>query len=184
MEQFFSIIVLCFSANIDTLILSATTAAANKKFTIQHILCIAVISTFGTWASLIVGSLFSGLLPTWLPDKIGAALLVLIGIWMLMDSILHTNQPQQTTEISFQSSIFLAIALTINNAGIGFAAGVAGLSIVIATTVTFIITILCFILGNFLGKHIAQKLLGKYSSILSALVLIGIGCYELIVSFL
>ena len=184
MEQFFSIIILCFSANIDTLILSATTAAANKKFTIQHILCIAIISTFGTWVSLMVGNLFSDLLPTWLPDKIGAALLILIGVWMLVDSILHTNQPQRTREMSLQSSIFLAIALTVNNAGIGFAAGVAGLSTALATAVTFIITILCFILGNLLGKHISQKLLGKYSSILSALVLTGIGCYELIISFI
>ena len=67
---------------------------------------------------------------------------------------------------------------------IGFAAGVAGLSTALATAVTFIITILCFILGNLLGKHISQKLLGKYSSILSALVLTGIGCYELIISFI
>jgi len=66
----------------------------------------------------------------------------------------------------------------VNNAGVGVAAGAAGLSVPAATGVNFLLTLLCLPFGRWLGAGVAGRLLGRLALPLSGLLLVALGTWE------
>lgn len=159
----------------------STSFGANQiRIPLRYNVLTAAISTFGTWLFLMLGAGLTSYFPHWLPGAMGSILLLLIGIFVLADFLFCPGQTNSNRELTIKSVSIMAAALTINNAGIGFAAGMAGFNILLTATMTFVMTILCILLGNTLGKTVLQKLFGKYSGLICSLLLIALGIYELL----
>ncbi|WP_242846022.1 manganese efflux pump [Clostridium novyi] len=81
--------------------------------------------------------------------------------------------------IDLKESLALALALTINNFGLGLGASIAGLNIVLTVLFTFLSSVLTIKLGEVTGKKYLSKVFGKYASLISSIIIIIIGLYEL-----
>ena len=72
----------------------------------------------------------------------------------------------------------LGAALAVNNAGIGLAAGITGLSPVLAAVCNFILTLLALRLGQVLGRRLT-----RWSALalpLSGALLVALGLWQLV----
>ena len=56
----------------------------------------------------------------------------------------------------------------------------SGLSVTITTIFTFLFSILILVIGLKLGNSVLSKIFGKYSPVLSAIIIILMGVFQLI----
>ena len=99
------------------------------------------------------------------------------------DDILINNKTADTDgsgNIEAKEAISLALALSINNFALGLGASMSGISIPLTTIFTFIFSILILILGLKIGNSFLSKIFGKYSSLISAIIIISMGIFQLL----
>jgi len=185
MQQFLSAFILSISSNLDTFTVSVSYGMHKIKLPLSSNLLIAIITSIGTFLSMLFGSFLENILPNSISNFIGGISLVLIGTWLLISSIRNKETPNfinadsnNSRVIELKETIPLAFALTINNLGVGISASITGINIFYSTLFTFIVTSLSIILGSLLGNSFLGKLLGKYASLASSLLLIILGIYE------
>lgn len=196
-----SVFLFAISANIDNFTVGI--AYGIKKIQIAFIsnLLIAFISAVGTFLSMRIGRTLSEFMSVSFANRIGSLVLILIGIWAVMDCFVnqlkkhekrrvsHSNckrlldEPElldkdDSKTLDVKESAALAFALTINNLGLGVGASITGLSIYITVLFTFVISIFSLVLGSVLGKTYLSKLLGKYAPLISGIVIVVLGIYE------
>jgi len=121
---------------------------------------------------------------------VGAIILMGMGVWFIIAGIReligHGSTPAMLSHpeaadtdhsgsIELKESIALALALTLNNLGVGIAAGVAGLNIWVTTIFTFLFTFFSMKLGSAFGQSYLAVWLGKYASLISGCVIFLIG---------
>ena len=98
------------------------------------------------------------------------------------DEILTKNKTADidgSGNIEIKESISLALALSINNFALGIAASMSGISISLTTVFTFIFSVLILILGLKIGNSFLSKLFGKYSNLISSIIIILMGVFQL-----
>jgi putative sporulation protein YtaF len=192
-----SALLLSISSNLDTFAAAISYGTKRIKVNFKGVMLITIISTLGTFLSMYFGKFLSSFLPINVSNILGSLLLVVIGIFFLIDyfKLIKLQKSKQnkllnnpenfdknfSNTIDVKESITLAFALTINNLGVGVAASIADVSILISTILTFIITILSFYLGYYIGYNKISKLLGKYAPLASSLILIFLGLYEIFI---
>lgn len=181
--KFLTAILFGVSANLDNLVIGTSYEISNKRITLFDNFLIAIIGTIGTFLSMSIGTFLSKLLPNEMANLLGAFVLILMGVYFTFQSILNKNNDTKSLNnsyknISFKATIVLAIGLTLNNLGVGVASSVTGLSIPLVCIFNFIFSIGTIILGQSLGDHVVGKLLGKYSGIISGIILIILGTIE------
>lgn len=170
------------ACNVDTLILSMGYAVKGVRLTPGAALVIAAVTTVVTWLSLALGDFASGLLPEGLADMLGGLVLVGIGLWFLLDFLRRLGQaggeeaPAQAPGV--WGCVSLAAALAVNNAGVGVAAGVSGISPFWASVGNFAVTLVFLPLGGWLGAGVLGRFLGKYALPLSGILLVVLGAWE------
>ena len=76
-----------------------------------------------------------------------------------------------------RSWVALSAALAVNNAGVGVAAGVTGLSPLLASGCNFFVTLFCLWLGRRLGKALAGW--GRWALPASGWMLVALGLWQL-----
>ena len=99
------------------------------------------------------------------------------------DDILTNNKTDDTDgsdNIEVKEAISLALALSLNNFALGLGASMSGISIPLTTIFTFIFSILILILGLKIGNSFLSKIFGKYSDLLSAIIIIAMGLFQLL----
>ncbi len=99
------------------------------------------------------------------------------------DEILNNDKTldmDHSGNIDVKEALTLAIALSINNLALGIGGSIAGLSILITTIFTFIFSILTLLLGLKIGSSCLCNFFGKYSSYISAFIIIIMGITELL----
>ena len=74
--------------------------------------------------------------------------------------------------------VSLAAALAVNNAGVGVAAGVSGISPLWASVCNFVVTIVFLLLGRWLGRGVLGRFLGRFALPLSGALLVALGVCE------
>jgi putative Mn2+ efflux pump MntP len=128
----------------------------------------------------------TAILPPAVTNLAGGVILIAIGLYYL---IKYFFSRQTVTElekveeilprkIGIKEAFILAIALTINNLGMGIGVGLGGGSFAAILAFTFIFSILFIILGNFIGESVISKILGKYAEIASGIIMILIGVFQ------
>lgn len=198
--NFLSALMLSISSNLDTLTVSISFGINKIKINPSNRITIAVISTLGTLISMLLGTFINEIIPNYITNLLGGILLSLMGIWFILnyykeknslsnhadhtyEEILHEPSKadfDKSGDISLKECITLSLALTINNIGVGIIASITGVSILLTCTLTFIITLISLFLGNHIGKSYLSAFFGKYTSIISGILLIILGVYEAI----
>ncbi len=82
--------------------------------------------------------------------------------------------------IEAKEAMVLALALTLNNLSNGFAAGLMGLSIPLMVGSSFVISIILFYAGIWMGLLFIARWLGKWSELAAGILLLFLGIYEML----
>ena len=203
--HFLSVLLFVVSANVDNLIVCIAYGTKKIKIGFCCNLLIAFITAVGTYISMVIGLTVVKVLPEYLANAAGSIILILIGLWITKDffwkpkkisheqtemNLTNCNQILQEPEkadsdhsgtIDLKESFFLALALTINNFGLGIGASLTGLSILTTVACTFVFSLISIPIGCHIGKKCLSTFGEKYVQLVSGLVIILMGVYELLV---
>lgn len=172
------------ACNLDTVLLAVGYAARGVRVSFRHSLVIAGVTTLVTWLSLVLGGAAGWALPDGLTEMLGALALIGIGFWVLLDCLRRLGEAPEDqpppAAVSAWGWVSLAAALAVNNAGIGAAAGVTGVSPAWAALGNFFVTLGALALGRRLGLGVPGRLLGRFAPSLSGVLLILLGLWQLL----
>ncbi|WP_228731254.1 sporulation membrane protein YtaF [Clostridium zeae] len=200
-----AIILFVFTSSIDNFTVALAYGVKNIKISFFSNLVISIVSSLGTFISMSLGLALANLLAPQTANIIGSTILLLIGLWFLYDyyrsikNIQSINQSDSSNNrscmnlldnpevadfdhsgtIDLKESFSLSVALAINNVGLGIGGSIAGLDIIRTTLFTFIFSIIVIPIGMFLGNKFLAKKLGSAAPLISALILISLGLFEL-----
>ena len=192
LTQIISVLLFCLSANLDTLVIAVSYGMRHIKIPLWSNAVISLITTLGTLAAMLFGRLLSGVFPPALTGRLGGAVLIILGLWFLLDEckkiweahFLRIEERETPPDLAsdgalaVKAAVPLAAALTVNNLGMGIAASIAEISIVLTSIATFASTVLFLLLGSWLGRRKIFRRLGRTASLCSALLLTALGIYE------
>lgn len=163
------------ACNLDTVLAAVGHGAEGSGTGFRETLTVASVTTLVTFLSLTLGALGAALLPQGLADRLGGLALAALGLWYILDALRgKTGEPGGDS----RGILALSAALAVNNAGVGVAAGVTGLSPLLASGCNFLVTLLALSLGRLLGRK-----LSRWSSLalpVSGLLLVGLGLWQLL----
>lgn len=199
-------ILFAFTANIDNLTVGIAYGIKKIKIDIYSNLIIALITGIGTIVSMSLGLVISKFIGTFASNIIGSIILIAIGLYFIWDSRPKNNiNPNSTSDdknftgyfqlldspekadidksghIDKKEAITLALALSLNNLGLGIGASISGLNIVVIALFTFIFSIITITIGYILGNSYLSKIFGKYATLISGIIIIVLGLYEIFV---
>lgn len=198
-----SALLFSISSNLDNIVVGMAYGIKKIKIPWFPNIIIAFITSLGTFLSMIVGSYISDFLPSSISNSIGATIIILLGVYFLIQSILNIIKQKKSKEIalkdindmveyaeksdldksgdiSIKESIFVALGLTINNLGNGIAASITGVSIHFTVLFTFILSIVLISSGEAIGHHVIGRFCGKYAPLISGILLIILGLIEIL----
>ncbi|MCL2774975.1 MAG: manganese efflux pump [Oscillospiraceae bacterium] len=188
MINIFLSVICAVTANLDTLGVSVAYGIKKIKINMFCNIVIAVVSTVGTFISMLFGIFISKTIAVQFINYIGSAILILIGLYFIYEffkknhseyeEIIETPTKADTNNsgtLELSEIFTLALALTVNNLGVGISASIAGLNIWATTILTFIVTMLFIKIGTFIGNSKIFNFIGKYSSLISGIIIALIG---------
>lgn len=192
------------SASIDNFTVGIAYGMKKIRIGLLSNVLIAVISGIGTFLSMTVGLLLSNFLSPNMSNIIGSAILILLGLWFIAEYMIKTikkhNEPDTKNShmnyielldepenadldksgyIDVKESVTLALALTINNLGLGIGASISGMNIWLTSLFTFLISIPTILLGCKIGSSFLSKFFGKYAPLVSGLIIVILGVCQL-----
>ncbi|EDS78610.1 putative sporulation protein YtaF [Clostridium botulinum C str. Eklund] len=200
-----AIILFALSANLDSFTVGLSYGIKKINITPLINVLIGAITSLGTFIAMSIGLAISKFLSIKAANIIGSIMLIGIGIWLTVDFFRKTrsdkalkpaceignltasqilDNPEQADvdnsgSIDTKESLALALALTINNFGLGLGASIAGLNIFLTVLFTFLSSIITIKLGEVAGKKYLSKVCGKFAPLISSIIIIIIGLYEL-----
>ncbi|MCD2348842.1 sporulation membrane protein YtaF [Clostridium guangxiense] len=202
--QIFSAILFVLSASTDNFVVGLCYGIKKIKINLPINLLIALISSIGTILSMELGNIIATFVPNNFTNILGGSILILIGLWAMLSEFNENKKSSKAVEknslsniedilsnpenadkdtsgsIDLKESFSLSIALALNNMGLGIGASIAGLNIILTTILTFFISIITISLGLTVGnKYLSQKL-GKYAAVISGIIIILLGIYEML----
>ncbi|MDQ0199228.1 manganese efflux pump MntP [Neobacillus ginsengisoli] len=109
-----------------------------------------------------------------------------VGLFILYTAYLHPRISKETSQIKlqkpgFKQAILLGFGLSFSNIATGFSSTISN-SLSLWTTVISISAWGYFLIffGNIIGIGVVSRFLGKYSSMVSGFLLIGVGVHQII----
>lgn len=198
-----SFLLFATSVNLDNLLVGIAYGVKGIRIHFFSNLLIAVITTVGTVVSMLVGAVLIQFLSTGLSTLLGSMILIALGVWMMKDFFWKGKVKREEDNVKASANdilrdpekadadcsgciegreaILLALALSLNNFGLGLGASIAGLNIVVTAVSSFVFSLLSLGLGVKLGRRYLSKFAGKYAALFSGLLIILLGIYELLV---
>lgn len=202
--DFISVFLFAVSTSTDNFIIGLSYGILKIKINIMSNLNIAFISCIGTFISMLIGKTFVNYIPSIYSNYLGSVLLILLGLYMLIGSLKKKSlascdkgkknnyyenfiehpeiiDSNNSKNIEFKESILLGIILCINNFGLGIGASITGLNIYLTSFCSMIFSIVFIKLGFYIGNKSLPKNLSNCCEIVSSLIIIILGIYELII---
>lgn len=166
-----STVVLGIGANTENLPVGLAYGLRGMRIGLGRNLLIAGVTTVATVLPLDVGQRLRGFLPAEVPNVVAGLLLIGLGIsnfWIERRRSerqwdMHEGRPARETSISFRETLALAFGLSINNIGLGFAGGIAGLGQLQVALSVAGFSILLLWLGEWLSRTMALPLTSRFS---------------------
>ena len=203
MAVFLSALLYSLSSNLDNLVIGIAYGVKKIKIGITPNLIIATVTSIGTLISMSVGKFISGFLPTSLTNMLGAVIIMLLGLYFLIQSILklipksysnslalknvdeimdyaEKSDSDNSGTLNIKEAFVVSLGLMLNNLGTGLAASITGVNVSITVICTFILSIALLMLGKSIGHNILGSICGKYAPLISGVLLIILGIFELI----
>ena len=82
--------------------------------------------------------------------------------------------------LNIKEAFVVSLGLMLNNLGTGLAASITGVNVSITVICTFILSIALLMLGKSIGHNVLGSICGKYAPLISGVLLIILGIFELI----
>ena len=189
------------SFNLDNIVIGIAYGIKKIKIGIPANLSIAVVTASGTFLSMAAGRYIADFLPAALANALGAIVMELFGLYFIVQSVLALKKNRKSKElalkdvpgmleyaeksdlnhngsISIKEAALVGLGLMVNNLGIGIAASITHISVLITTAATLLISFLTLSFGNYLGRRALGDLMGKYASLISGFILVLLGIFE------
>jgi len=191
-----SVILFSISANIDAFFLGAAYGTKGCRYHIVDNITISFLTSIGTFLSMFLGEWLVSILPITTANTFGCLIIIFLGIWMMMDYFFKKNVPDELTQkeekalsctsaklhsMPIASLIALSLALTLNNLGLGFGAGITGLNPYLTSAFTFFFSLFFLTTGMAVGKKFLSDIFGNYAVLISGLLILILGIYELFI---
>lgn len=203
MAVFLSALLYSLSSNLDNLVIGIAYGVKKIKIGLISNLIIATVTSIGTLISMSVGKFISGFLPTSLTNMLGAVIIMLLGLYFLIQSILklipksysnslalknvdeimdyaEKSDSDNSGTLNIKEAFVVSLGLMLNNLGTGLAASITGVNVSITVICTFILSIALLMLGKSIGHNVLGSICGKYAPLISGILLIILGIFELI----
>lgn len=207
--QWLTILLIGVAANVDNLGISVSYGLKTTRIPVASNLFIAVISMICAYISITAGEIISNFISLKTANLIGGLLIIFLGgkcIWesffqaastepeveaekerVLVDSnfsrvISHPQLADLNDDkvITWKESILLGLALAMNCLAIGIGAGFTGTSPFLTTLSIGAFSFISIAIGERIGSKINNNNIAKYSNILSGILLIMIGAFEIL----
>ncbi|KJZ89269.1 hypothetical protein ClosIBUN22A_CONTIG28g00460 [Clostridium sp. IBUN22A] len=134
---------------------------------------------------------------------LGAVIIMLLGLYFLRQSILklipksysnslalknvdeimdyaEKSDSDNSGTLNIKEAFVVSLGLMLNNLGTGLAASITGVNVSITVICTFILSIALLMLGKSIGHNVLGSICGKYAPLISGVLLIILGIFELI----
>lgn len=203
MAVFLSALLYSLSSNLDNLVIGIAYGVKKIKIGLISNLIIATVTSIGTLISMSVGKFISVFLPTSLTNMLGAVIIMLLGLYFLIQSILklipksysnslalknvdeimdyaEKSDSDNSGTLNIKEAFVVSLGLMLNNLGTGLAASITGVNVSITVICTFILSIALLMLGKSIGHNVLGSICGKYAPLISGVLLIILGIFELI----
>lgn len=183
-----TILVVSMAANFDNIGIGFAYGVRKVKVPFLSNLIIAIISMAATFLSVTAGGYLVHFIKPGLANFLGSLLLCIIGAWTLLSYRIshHSSAPEQVewdkdknNVISWNEAFYLGIALSLNCIASGIGLGANRISALYTAVCVGVISLLTISLGESFGNRFSKSFIGKYSTVISGLMLILIGAFEM-----
>lgn len=190
LSELVAAVVLGFGANTENLPIGLAYGLQGREIGLFRNLVIAALTTVATVLPQIAGQNLQGYLPPKLPDIVAGLLLIglgLVNIWI------ERRRPQGAVRLplrkealakrpDFVETMTLAGAMSINNVGLGFAGGLAGLADGPVAISVAGFSVLLLWLGEWLSRAVALPLATRigWLQLDGNLLIVAVGIYMLV----
>jgi len=204
---FLSIFLLCLAPNLDNMAIGLAYGARKINVPFKSNFAIALFSGFATLISSFFGNLLTNYIPNYLGNVIGGSIVSAMGVFTIVSYLLNKRKSKIAREsshlyldnlkavmddpgiadtdysgdISLKESILLGIALAVNCLGTGFGAGMTGVNVFVLTGAVIIFSLMTISFGALVGKRYAAVFLGDKATIISGLLLLAVGVYQILI---
>ena len=192
-----SSLLFAISANIDSFIVGI------KKSNIDLLksTVISLVTLTGTVIAILMGTQISQFLPASSTQAIGCALLIGLGLYYIIKSFFsyirekikkaevksnecgsgtQNNVPAKASLLTMKEGLFLGLALSINNFGMGIGASITGLKLLPTAVMSLVVSVIFLYAGNLIGKTKVPHISDQSADFISGLILAALGIYELL----
>lgn len=195
-----------FSSTLDCFAVGLSYGIKKINIKFSSNLLVALISGIGTALSMCLGKAFILIISPSKANILGCLLLIIFGCYMLKtplkkiickkkqkkscdyldnyESLLNNPEvidADESSNIELNEAVYLGIILSINNFALGIGAGIARLSPVFAGILSVVFSIIFLKAGCFAGSKIRTEKLSMYSDLISGIIIILLGVYELFI---
>ena len=196
--QLLSVFLFSLSANIDSFTVGLTYGMKDIKVDYKSNILIAIITSMGTFVAMGIGLFTKQFIPVSMLSVIGCLILIALGLSMIFNALKNKKQvceeelkyteiliePQKADidksgYIDMKEAMILGFALSLNNFGLGVGASATGINIYLTTVFTFILSIVCIVFGVEFGKRYVSQTLREYADLISGVIILFLGLYEL-----
>ena len=196
-----SSLLFALSANIDSFIVGMSYGIKKSDISLLKSTIISLVTLIGTIAAILMGTQISQFLPASSTVGIGCALLIGLGLYYILKALFAflrnkirkrevkaneqaaplKQEAEDTALLTLREGLFLGLALSINNFGMGIGASITGLKLVPTAVISLIVSVIFLYAGNFIGKTKMPQISDQMADVISGLILVGLGIYELLV---
>lgn len=195
-----SSLLFALSANIDSFIVGMSYGIKKSNISLIRSTVISLVTLAGTIISILMGTQISHCLPSSCTQLIGCILLIGLGLFYIFKPFLSyilgkfkkrelkatetatdplKREPSKAALLTMREGLFLGLALSINNFGMGIGASITGLKLVPTAVLSLIVSVIFLYGGNVIGKTKMPHISDRTADVISGLILVGLGIYEI-----
>lgn len=185
-----TILLFGISANLDSLLIAISYGIKKVNITFKSKVVVALISLLGAFLSKLVANSLVSILPAGITNSIGSIMLVILGLMSISKYAKDRKRAKSTDTSEFdkdnnqridaKEAVYLGLALSINNFGLGIAIFIAGYSFLPVALSSSIFNFISLLFGNWIGNSYLSGALGRYGELASGVIIILIGLYGLL----
>jgi Predicted membrane protein len=169
-------------------------------------LAIALFSGIATLLSSLLGNILTNQIPSYIGKTIGGSIVGVMGLFTILNYLHNRHKSQKTHangiqyidelkavmddpgiadrdysgDISLKESILLGVALASNCLGTGFGAGMSGINTFVMSGAVVVFSLATISAGAIIGRRYASRFLGEKATVISGILLLLIGIYQII----
>lgn len=196
---FATMVAIAIASNLDNAGVGIAYGVRNIQISWGANLLIAIISGVATFLSGVVGNVVTHYISTDFASWIGAAVVILVGLWVFSEPVRQAWSIKRAKEknvvmrilddpavadfdesktIGYTEAFVLGIALAMNALAGGFDAGVVRIPVTWTALLVALASYLLLGIATFVGRRYAAKSLGNKATYIAGILLIAVGIHQ------